>query len=308
MTKDKIHSYLKDIVFAIVAYIVLSSILFSENLFQQFGGIFHHLMVILIAILIAKSISLYNIRSQVSILLSHDKTIPPKIRKPLSIFIENDLLRIGDLNKSLLGPKGIIIDELELDKFVAACFEANGKCGYIGTDSNTPTEFYRLYSTYLDNQLKLNKKWLFWASISRHIRFLFVSYDELKINYNSGKANKLMFQRFCDWHVQNDVQLLQVDKDIAKQLAQSRNMRSTDIGVFGWRFVVFYTPITQPNGPNRYQINMEPMNDDIMGRLREYLKLLNDEARELRLRNGHIQCIERNTQAKNDDLKERIMW
>jgi hypothetical protein len=203
------------------------------------------------------------------------------------------------VRSDLTSPTGLDLDESELERFVDSCFSANDGKSYVGTDSNVPTRFYELYPTYLGKQFSEDRL----RSPGYDARILFTSEDELRADYQS---NKVMFTDFYENHWSKHVRLLQVDKPTAAQLAKNQHLSSTDLGIFGGRFVAFFTPYK--NGTVvRYRIQLEALTPERRQQLQQYMHMLNRYAKEIRLQNNVVDCVERES-AKVEADEQRFVW
>jgi hypothetical protein len=294
-----IKEYRHEIFLTIVAFLAFSVASRWEGLSPFIGGFIHHLTIILLAIALGFAFALYAIRKDISTLLEQHRSANQNVRRPLALFMRHRLEALQRVRSDLTSSNGLDLDESELERFVDSCFSANDGKSYVGTDSNVPTRFYELYPTYLGKQFSEDRL----QHPGYDARILFTSEDELRTDYQS---NKVMFTDFYENHWSKHVRLLQVDKATAAQLAKNQHLSSTDLGIFGGTFVAFFTPYK--NGTVvRYRIQLEALTPERRQQLQQYMHMLNRYAKEIRLQNNLVECVDRDS-AKVEADEQRFVW
>ena len=273
--------YGREILLTISAFLALSILYQWQGLGHFVESLLHHLMVLLLALSLGFAAALVGIRKEIGIILRQHRHTDYKIRTSLSLFFLHRLDQLGQYREALNGNHGLDLDQEDLKRFVDACFTANEGRHYVGTDSNPPTRFYELYPTYINEQLKS----LHSNKPRRDIRVLFVSEQELRADYI---VDRVLFQNFFENHVLNDVQLLQVEKNVAQKLADAQRLPSTDLGIFGGRFVAFFIPKVQSGTTVIYTIYLKALDQELRVQLRQYMYMLNKYAKQIYWENDTV--------------------
>lgn len=291
--------YYREIILAVAAYSLLSFLSQWQGVYPLLSGLIHHLVILALAIVLGIALVFYSIRKEISILSSQHRHTNEKVREPVAIFMRHRLSALQRVRRALLSGEGLDLDTSDLERFVDACFSANRGNHYVGTDSNVPSRFYELYPTYLGKQFtdrRLRKP-------SHDVRILFSTEGDLRSDY---EHERVMFRDFFENHVFNHVRLLQVEKPVATKLAETQHLPSTDVGVFGGRFVAFFS-LLSASAPNfKYRIQVEELSAERLAQLRQYLHMLNEFAKEIRLENDLVSCIERKPSEKEDDERRLL--
>jgi len=291
--------YSREIFFIALALLVLA-VLERQGFFDFISGFLHHLQILFLTIIISGIAFLYAIRREISILSHQHKTTNEKIRKPVAMFMVSRLQSLQQVRTALTSSKGLDLDLEELNKFVDACFSANKGKSYVGTDSNVPSRFYELYPTYLGEQFSSSQT----RKPGHDVRILLTSEDDLRADH---QRDGVSFAHFYEGHIFNDVRLLQVEKSVAEKLAKNHRLPSTDLGVFGGKFVVFFSPHEVNGATVNYEIHIEPLQAERRAQLQLYLHMLNESAKLIRLESGVVSCIERPREDKLGDQR-RLLW
>jgi hypothetical protein len=293
------NQYKREIALTALAFCLLSLLYRWEGLLALLGGLTHHLVVLLLSIVFAFALALLGIRHEISIILGQHRLTHEKLRMPIALFLRSRLSDLGKVREALTGVDGLQIDRGDLKLVVAACFSSNRGRQYVGTDSNVPTRFYELYPNYLDEQFASGES----QRRSHDVRILFASEEELRRDY---EKDKVLFQSFRDNHRLYRVRLLQVERAEAEKRAQQLQLPSTDLGVFGGEFVVFFAPCTC-GGIEHYRIYLRALTSEGRSQLRQYFRMLNQGARDIRLEHDVVSCVVR----KPEDLPQDerlLLW
>lgn len=291
--------YSREILLMALSVLVLT-ILARQGLFDFLSGFIGHLPVLLLTIIIGGALFLFAIRKEISILSHQHKTTNESIRKPLALFMVHRLRALQNVRTSLTSSEGFDLNLDELNKFVDACFSANRGKSYVGTDSNVPSRFYQLYPNYLGEQFSNSQN----RKPGHDVRILLTSEDALRADYEQDGVS---FADFCRSHIFNDVRLLQVEKSSAEKLAKNHGLPSPDLGVFGGKFVVFFSPHEVNGATVNYKIHIEPLRSERRAQLQLYLHMLNETANLIRFESGTVSCTERSPEDKLGD-ERRLLW
>ena len=268
---------------------------FWKNRAHVFDSVWHAIFHIIALIGISVTAVLFVLRREIVLLSKLRSHTDERLRKPLGLFIRKRLESLEEVQKELSGNPGVDLAERELESFVSACFKSIGAKPYIGTDSNVPSKFYSLYRNYLDEHFNRSDV----AGYNADARILFVSENGLEKDF---KRNELEFKRFYSAHQQNLAKLLRADKQTAKKLAQNHGLPSHDLGIFGNEFVVFFTP-PKSRQPSRqgYCVRIQRLDQEMKGKLREFLRRLNDEAQLVLLQGNMLTFVDRDQATRRAD-------
>jgi hypothetical protein len=275
-----LRRYSQEIAVALLAFIVINRTGFADGLPSLIRTIIETTTAIAIAIVVR----LLAMWPQLQLLIRHYGEIQGVHRKTsFALFtprLERELNKLRELITN-----GVLVDKNELEAFVQACF---GSCNgaYQGVDSHKPTDFFELYPQYLISQ-QVRRRLPNFAQIffdeepplSADIRFLLVEKSDLVIDY---QENPHIFENFCQQHSRKNINLLQVSPSIANSFASSRNLPSTDVGIFGWRYAVFFKPIREAN-ITKYTITLQMLDKTNSAQLLNYLRTLNHAAHRIRI-------------------------
>lgn len=286
--------WIEDIIIGVLAWLALY---FAVTHGKETGAGAQIVEVIaegLIACIIAYAVRVIRLRKQVSLLVEHYGELSGVQRRAsFALFtprLERALEALAPLTTS-----GVIVDKVEMEAFVDACFRGC-EGAYQGTDSHSPTKFIELYPSYL---LKQQRRRLSLA-LTSDTRFLLI---EEKTLHDDFAGNPASVKNFIELHSKKDIRLLQVSPKVAATLAA--DLPSTDIGIFGWKYVVFFWPLTMAGGQS-YKVVLNKLNETMSARLGKYLLDLNQEGRRVTLRNHAIELVSRG-EGEVQDCKKRIL-
>ncbi|QDT43477.1 hypothetical protein Pan241w_35780 [Gimesia alba] len=240
--------------------------LFIVYLFKAKGELGHlpqevlgHLVVFFVSYSLMLLYRLYSLRKEVSIFLSHHKQIPKNLRELSLGFLRPKMEIFLAQSRSLFNPSkngGLEVTQDEMEEFVDICFERSTK-SYIGSDSNLPSVFMKLYPRYVVTQNKRRHK-----GNSIDYRFLLIEQASLKGDYES---NRSQFMAFYDEHSVANIKLIQTDPYLANDAAKQLKLSSTDFGIFDGSFVIFFHTPNRPEESYRIQlITMDKKNRETL--------------------------------------------
>jgi len=288
-------SFLHEILYLIAGLIILNLIVSGvHGLVELPTDALLHIGVTLIGVVMALLGRLFFLRREVAALVQHYQRIDPKVRRTvLSFLLPN--LKMHLENGRILSGDGLSVNEDELERLVEISFQNCNK-SYQGTDRNPPSIFNRFYPTYIKRQVDRQAR-----RMNYDTRFLTVSRSDLNDDY---KNNRTEFEKFYDNHINTGIELLQVDLNIADAYATQYRLPSTDVGVFGWKWVIFYSLPTNGNaGP--YRVQILPLARYLSKRVALYLMDLNKNAMKIQIQNGAISFIRR-TKSETHDQRMRM--
>lgn len=253
----------------ILAYLVLNYVTgdyFAYHVIIK--GAVNNIAIVLLAILFGFIVKVIELKNVILIIIKHTIDIEDVLKKPITEFLVKTLDKIIRNKKKVLAESGLRMSKKELNDFASSCFENNPEL-YIGTDSHVPSDFYKFYAGYLELQRKKR-------CTKRDTRIILASKDDLEKDF---KEHFDLFDDFCHTHLSGSIPLLQVNPSKAKEFAQAHDLPSTDIGIFNWEYVVFYSSIDSDN--NFYTIWMSKLEKGLRDRIRQYLYMLNRNATEM---------------------------
>lgn len=287
-----IKNFYREIVITFFVLLALS-LLNWQGVFGFLSGFIHHAVILFLSLMMGGIAFLFRIRPEINSIKKQYYKTPETLRAPLSLFMQRKINDLSNFRQELMSRDGKVLNREELRDFVDDCFTANKKYPYVGTDSNVPSKFYAVYPFYLDKHIKDNPK----PKLDSDVRILLTSEDELRADL---KSSKKIFEKFYNEHNLKLVRLLQVEKNESGELAQMHGLPSTEIGVFGRGFVVFFIP--PEDGGEDYRISIEPLDENNKRKIKAYLEFLNDNAKEIKLRNEKLTLHTRSDDDKSQDL------
>lgn len=273
--------YGKEILIGLLAFIFLRVTFIGVSDFAIFSDIFENIVVFVLSVLIGYLVRLYNIRSEIFLMLNQYEQVDGRIRKPIYKFFFKTLEEHLTSRKQICDDNGLILDREDLERFVSACFRST-KGPYQGTDSNVPSGYKVLYPNYLDIQAG-------GRTTVNDTRILLASEQDLR---NDIENNKTVFETFFKFHIINSIALLQVDPTIANKIASTQRLPSPDIGLFNGEFIAFFTPISD-SGNNKYKVKLYSLDEESSSQIKNYLLMLNQHAKDLRYDEGKLNLKER---------------
>jgi len=213
------------------------------------------------------------------------------------VVLEYLLSSLGDELKNrrkTLTEKWLELDAKSLEDFVAICFR-NCRGRHIGTDRHVPSEFRKLYPTYLVSETAQR-------ATNGDVRILLVEVEQLKKDEASNAPEVWLF---LQKHPQDGVRLLQATFAEATAAAARQDLASPDVGVFGNEVVVFFQPPVRNNGRKVVRVRLCPITDDWRPRLRAYLHDLLRMAKRLAIGSqGSVEAHHRSQEEVDKDLSD----
>jgi len=169
-------------------------------------------------------------------IVSHRRENKRSAAKLTRFFWERALNGFHTTVSNTFGTKGEALSSTDLEGLCRLCFE-NGKGVYHGTDSHLPSRFVDRYPYYLAYQEKNVQK-----QSQPGIRILIVSQKALERDF---RENARKFRHFEEWHLGQNVDLLQVDPAHARRISSSFDLLSTDIGIWDRDYVMSFSPFDE---------------------------------------------------------------
>lgn len=262
-----------------VAVVILSLLFWGVARWMYIPeAIIFEILVTVLAIVLLLLFRVIRQRGDVSLILEHAKQLDEHVRAPILLFLRPKMQKYLEESRSIV-PKteassatpGTQIDGETLQSLVKSCFDLN-KGSYQGTDSHKPSDFLRLYPRYVWAQRAERLK----SPRSSDIRFLLVDPNDLMSDFSTSRKP---FTDFWKEHAQNGISLHQCNREYAVVQARRLRLPSPDIGVFGWRFVVFFSA---PMGAEQlFRVSVFPLRGELKHRIREFLSELNEVAKKI---------------------------
>ena len=159
-----------------------------------------------------------------------------------------------------------------------------------------PSQFRNLYPNYLLEQFSE-------ARIGGDARIILASESSLNEDYQNHTNEVKLFVKE---HQNHNTLLLQIPYQRAKVIADEQKFPSTDVGVFGNEFIVFFVPEDSGDVACSCKLIMEPLGNQRKMEWHEYLRRINGEAKEIKLVKENMYLKERSTDEIEAD-SERLL-
>ncbi len=207
----------------------------------------------------------------------------------------------GNLQDTFLAASstsGAILSTLDVDLISQLCFRS-GYGVYNGTDSNPPSEFNKKYPQYLAyHEQNIRKK------DRPGIRVLVVSEEKLEEDF---QRDRIDFDVFRTWHDDNSIELLQVDPETARKLANSRGLPSTDIGIWDKDLVAIFCQIDSTS--DKLNLFICPQGSERFIQCQDYFLALLDNSNSIQVFQNRIVVQARSFNDRQQDKKKvREQW
>ena len=95
------------------------------------------------------------------------------------------------------------------------------------------------------------------------------------------------FDEFCKVHIDKDIRLFQVDPEIGNHYVAGGTVRSTDLGVFGYKFCVFFNALLEEE--EKTLIHIEPWKGETAMDVRVFLESITSAAHEIVFQKGQLE-------------------
>jgi hypothetical protein len=146
----------------------------------------------------------------------------------------------------------------------------NGR--YIGTDSNLPSEYNRIYADYLES----HKSYLSRTGRDDSVRIIFRTQASLE---RDSRENPEKYRDFVDWHKKNKVDLKILSPHRAEKLAKHHTTKGvTDMACWDGELVLLWRCADEPNQVER--LKMTFVEEDLYNRCRSFLDAVLAESEE----------------------------
>lgn len=237
------------------------------------------LSVFAVAALITFAIRVYQFRAPLTLLFSISE-LAPQARGVTVKFIANVLGDCRTTLSQLQKPEGAILDRDKAESVYKDCFEFGGR-NYVGTDSNVPSVFFVLYRDYLTAQERYTD-----AKASQ--RILVVAKDDLNHDY---VVNSDVFMKLWSWHLRKGCELLQVDPDSAKDIAEENGLWTTDVGL--WEdYALLFKP-ENSGGEPRIRLSIVFKGEEQYENVNKYFNSLLERTHGIAVRAGGVDLVSR---------------
>ncbi|MDA2938232.1 hypothetical protein MYX75_08230 [Acidobacteria bacterium AH-259-A15] len=301
--KEFLQHFWKQIVIAVVSGIIAFAFLGSEDE-SVFGTTARLVTSCVIAVLCASAVELFKARKAIRELLTAGKRLDAEIKYiTVALFFQAVRLHITKLYQQQWVGNWIEVDwDPNLKEFTKLFFK-NCRGRYIGTDRHVPTEFYQLYPEYYGSQCVRKV-------VEGDYRFVLYDAEALLSDYQN---NPNVAFTFVDSHIGDGVRLLSVPYDLANQHKTELGLPSTDLGLFGGEFVVFFSP-PKLGGKRRRKLKgkimLKPVDESMADDLEAFLMRLAEHAYRVDLENGVPVLVTRNQEEKEKDIEnvKRDKW
>jgi SAM-dependent methyltransferase len=235
--------------------------------------------VFAVVALIIFAIRIYQLRTPLSLLFSISQ-VAPQARGIMVKFLEKVLDESFTTMAQLRKPAGVVLSRDKAESVYKDCFEFGGR-KYVGSDGNVPSVFFALYRDYLTAQEK-------YTSSKGSTRILVVAKDDLNHDY---LVNSKAFMDLWGWHLRMGCELLQVDPNIARDIAEKNQLWTTDIGL--WQdYALLFKPVNSGSEP-RIKLSMVFKGEEQYQNVFKYYYAVLEKARGIEVRAGGIDLVSR---------------
>ena len=158
-------------------------------------------------------------------------------RETITRFVDEELRMLSSTVRKMRGP-GAELDPVEVAKWVRRCFDASRgpKAVYLGTDSNVPSRYKKLYGDYLRSQEGFLE-----VSQNTSTRILVIDPATIKRDQNEDPRAS---EWFFGWHEKwkEHIQLMHIDPTKARRIADEMNLEYADVGIWEGKFALLFKP------------------------------------------------------------------
>jgi SAM-dependent methyltransferase len=162
-------------------------------------------------------------------------------RPTILSFVDRHLERLDDQLEAILSRAGALLDVEDVKFWTEQCF-AFGEGRYDGTDSHVPSDFIRLYPSYLKAHGAMLDAH---PSAPKNTRILIGPHGDFRDDYI--ERYELGYSDFLDWH-DKKVSLLHLERERAEQLRKELGkeqrdrtpLPTVDLGVWHGQYAVLF--------------------------------------------------------------------
>lgn len=218
----------------------------------------------------------YVLRKQIRELRASLERLDSAIKDPVLAILEPRFKQYLNNINGISGPDGLSFEKSELRRLQIECFN---RCQgpYTGTDSNPPSEFLKKFPDYIERQVGRPG-----GPHQQDTRFLIVTKEDL---IEDCQKHPNTFDEFCTVHINKDIRLFQVDPEIANQHVTAGTIRSTDLGVFAYKYCVFFGALQE----EETLIHIEPWKGENAKDVRIFLESITSAAYEIDYHDGQLE-------------------
>jgi glycine/sarcosine N-methyltransferase len=152
---------------------------------------------------------------------------------------DGQLRKLNQVIRGLRSERGTIFDRSDTNYATRVLFET-AENGYDGTESHCPSEFEDVYPDYLEAHAKNLQK----TKSPPGTRILIANRAEL---VDDAHHHESKYQKFVEWHVDHEVNLLYVERNEAEQISKKNKLPTTDVGIWYDQYALLFTPQEQGN-------------------------------------------------------------
>jgi len=189
-------------------------------------------------------------------------------RETITMLVDEELTSlVATVTK--MRKSGAELDPVEVAKWIRRCFaSATGKAAkYIGTDSNVPSRYRLLYGDYLRSQEGFLEE-----SGELCGRILISDTAAIREDQSNHPEDS---EWFFSWHQEwkNDLRLLRVDPQDARQIANQYGLDTTDVGFWAGNYALFFDP-SSPGEEANVRLRIAFPGEDEYNKCRRYVERL----------------------------------
>lgn len=237
-----------------------------------FGQLYHESQTTIVALIIAALfmpvIVAIVLRKTFFALIAIARGSAEKGRAPVLPFLAETIEQMESQLGELHGP-GVVLESYEVANWVRRCFQTAGpSTRYAGTDSHVPSQYEDVYTDYL----QAHGEFLSEATPKGHTRIMVVAMEALRTD-KFGVPDS--FQRFVEWHHNNDVELVQLEPDANKAYfalpSHPDVLADTDIGFWEDKYALLFKPIRERGEKERTLLRITYSGEPLYAECRRYL-------------------------------------
>lgn len=198
-------------------------------------------------------------------------------RPTILSFVDRHLERLDHQVEAILSRSGALLDVEDVKFWTEQCF-AFGKGSYDGTDSHVPSDFIRLYPSYLQAHGEMLDEH---AKTSPNVRILIGPHADFRDDYI--EHYEMGYSDFLDWHTEKEVKLLHLEKvraerfrkEIGDEQSGREPLPTVDLGIWHGQYAVLFREEIE-DGVSKIRLWMVFPGDDWYSQCEALIKHMTD--------------------------------
>lgn len=256
------------------------------------GQLFVHALVMILAVGTTTFVVLWKNADIIAFLAGVREAHKIKADGPLDVLFKRSVTIAAKRLDQLKSETGMAVeDDEELNMIVKACFRVPFSL-YIAVDSHCPSEYYKQYPQFLDDQkVGMRPGTMSW-------RILAVERNDLIKDYSE---NTTLFYNFVRWHTDNGILLGQISPAKAKGFANVQGLKTADLGLWSNQCSLLFSPPKNSTEPLRLRY-LAPDDRDYNG-CKFYFRNVASEDSAISLSGGSVSFRQREANERRDALQ-----